>query len=416
MGNIVCGLLGALPTTGVITRSSANVQAGAKRRAAVVMTGAQLLVIMAAVPTAFRVIPRASLAGLLVYIGYKLVRGRPLAELRHYGRSEMAIFGVTVAIIVGVNLLTGIVVGILLAAGKVILAGGEQFHELRVETSRDAEARQTHVHLRGAASFLRLPRLAARLEQLPLDEEVHLHVEQLESIDHACIDLLTTWERGRMRMRAPVRVQWKTLHHRYHDRDVLDSTPKAHSRAPSRERLLDFLEPRAILIAPELRDKWHAIEVLSSHLTKLHGLERDTRGIIESVKTREHEATTCIGHGLMIPHGTLTVDQPLLGVMALSEEGWDFGAPDGERVRCIVLLATPESEAPRHLAVLAAFARLFLRAPELRAALLAAQSGEETHALLNGPDAETVNYAFESRKRAWRGAAPPGLGAPAPLS
>ena len=115
VGNTVCGLLGALPTTGVITRSTANVQAGASSPASAILVGVWMLLVMLLFPTALEIIPLASLAGLLVYVGYKLVVTRPLRELRWYGRSELSIFLVTLAVIVCVNLLTGIVVGLAMA-------------------------------------------------------------------------------------------------------------------------------------------------------------------------------------------------------------------------------------------------------------------------------------------------------------
>jgi mannitol/fructose-specific phosphotransferase system IIA component (Ntr-type) len=357
------------------------------------MLGAWLLLLMALFPTAFDVIPRASLAALLVYIGYKLVRGRPYAEMRAHGRSELAIFVITVATIVSVNLLTGILTGLALATIKLLLSGGKQFHRFEIETVEDET--RTHLHLRGAASFIRLPRLATALEKLPLDREIHLHIEELEYIDHACLDLLDRWECGRISVRAPVRVEWQTLRHRYHAKNRLDPMPAAHGEAPDDSRLLDFLTVDRILVAPELTDKWHAIEELSTILAK--SLDMSKSKLIATVKEREHEASTYLGHGLMVPHGTLPTGIGMAGMLAVSADGWDFDLPDGEKVHCIVLLANSDAEASRHLAVLAAFANLFLAHPALRDRLINAKTPAEAHEALVGEEARAVNYSFQSR-------------------
>ena len=92
LGNSLCGIAGALPVTGVIARSTANVQAGATSRTSSIMHGVWILLAMLVAPRALEIVPTASLAALLVHIGLKLVRTRPLAELRQYGRSEVVIF------------------------------------------------------------------------------------------------------------------------------------------------------------------------------------------------------------------------------------------------------------------------------------------------------------------------------------
>ena len=255
---------------------------------------------------------------------------------------------------------------------------------------------RTHIELSGAASFLRLPRLAAALDSLPKDREVHLHIHELEYIDHACLDLLEKWEAERTRARSPVRVEWSKLRHRYHAENVLDSTPAEHADAPLETRLLDFLGRGDILIEPELTDKYHAIEVLARHMARVTPNHADPEIVIASAIHREHEASTCVGEGLMVPHARVDDDYPLRGAMAISKQGWDFGAPDGARVQCIVLLATPEREAARHLAVLSAFARLFVVKPALRDRLLDSRSAGEAHGLLTSIEADSINFNFET--------------------
>ncbi len=396
VGNFFCGLCGALPTTGVITRSSANVQAGAKGRQSAIMVGAGMLAFLLVFPTVLEVVPRASLAAILVYIGYKLVRHRPYAELRKYGKSELAIYVITVAIIVGVDLLTGISVGIGLALAKLAISHGRDFHKLSIRVEHDDANERVDVFLGGAASFIRLPKLAATLEAMPRGREVHLHVDELEYIDHACLDIITKWERQRIQTRSPVRVEWNRLQYTYHAGNRLDQTPKEHSAVPDQPQcLLDFLTPEVIYIEPEFTSKSAAIEILGAALTRHHGLDIDGGALIDSVRRREAQASTCVGGGLMVPHGAVKSRHALLGAMAISKAGWDFDTPDGQPVRCIVLLATPKGAAAHHLAVLAALARLFSQAPGLSERLVSASSPNEVRDILASDEARDLNYAFE---------------------
>ena len=191
-----------------------------------------------------------------------------------------------------------------------------------------------------------------------------------------------------------MRVQWQTLYHRYHAGNPLDTTPDAHAEPPEQERLLDFLTVDRIVIDPVFEDKWQAIDEIAHLLTdSKSGVSH--KDLVDAVYLREHEASTCIGYGLMIPHGTITDECPLMGGMAISKQGWDFGADDQQRVHCVVLLATPDGQASRHLAVLAAFARLFMSNSALREKLIASTTPDEAYNLLFGEGAEAVNYPFE---------------------
>lgn len=100
----------------------------------------------------------------------------------------------------------------------------------------------------------------------------------------------------------------------------------------------------------------------------------------------------------MMPHWALFQDTQLHGAMAIAHDGWDLGAPDDAPIRCLVLLAPPQNDSAHHVAVLAAFARLFVGTPDVRAALLAISTPEvETNRVLRGAPAQTINYAFEHR-------------------
>jgi MFS superfamily sulfate permease-like transporter len=110
-GNMLCGLAGALPMTGVIVRSAANVRAGARTRMSAVLHGVWLLLLVVAAPGVLRLIPESSLAGLLVVVGVRLVNVRQLRAMWHEGAIPIITYATTLAVILATNLLSGVVVG-----------------------------------------------------------------------------------------------------------------------------------------------------------------------------------------------------------------------------------------------------------------------------------------------------------------
>ncbi len=212
VGNIVCGLLGALPMTGVIVRSSANVEAGAKTRLSTILHGFWLLIFVSALAFILRMIPTAALAAMLVYIGFKLVDFKAVRDLNKYGWGEVAIYFVTLGTIVCTDLLTGVLTGIGLSAMKLLHA----FSHLNVQLDVDKENQKAVLKLKGAATFIRLPLLASELERVPHNVELHVDFEYLSHIDHACLDLLMNWEKQHESTGGTLVIDWDTLHANFH--------------------------------------------------------------------------------------------------------------------------------------------------------------------------------------------------------
>lgn len=218
VGNALCGMLGALPMTGVIVRSSANVEAGAKTRYSAVLHGVWLLGFLIVFPGVLQMIPTSSLAAILVYTGYKLVNPTAIKELWRAGRSEVAIYAATVTAIVATDLLTGVAVGFGLALLRLLVT----FLKLEIEVRNRVQDNEVDVELRGAATFVQLPRLAQVLEHIRPDAVVHFHVGGLAYADHATLELISTWMK---RHKGHVSLEWDELHRRSQNRLVLDATP-----------------------------------------------------------------------------------------------------------------------------------------------------------------------------------------------
>ncbi len=187
-GNTVCGLLGALPMTAVIVRSSANLQAGAKTKASRVLHGVWLLLFAALLPATLALIPLPALAGILVHAGWKLIPLRAIVSLWREHRGEALILVVTAVAIVAVNMFEGVLIGLALSVAK---TAWEASH-IKLEVI-DKGAGPIEAYLSGNATFLRLPKILDSLEALPQDRPIELDLSGLHHLDHACRTALENW-------------------------------------------------------------------------------------------------------------------------------------------------------------------------------------------------------------------------------
>lgn len=209
VGNLLCGLVGSLPMTGVIVRSSTNVLAGAQTRRSTILHGAWVLLAVVAIPSVMNMIPTASLAAVLVYVGIKLVRPADVRKLSRFGKVPVLIYFASLATIVTTNLLTGVLVGVGLSLMKLL------YTITHLEATVIQESAGTHIHLSGIATFLGIPKIASALDQVGPDCKVKVHGEELRYIDHACIELIEEWAEQRERAGQHVEIAFDRLHLRF---------------------------------------------------------------------------------------------------------------------------------------------------------------------------------------------------------
>lgn len=192
IGNMLCGLVGALPMTGVIVRSSANVQAGATTRLSAMFHGVWLLAFVLLLSSVLQSIPVASLAGVLVYTGIKLVDVKAFKALGRYGRMPMFTYAATALAIIFTDLLTGVLVGFGLTLVKLAFKASRLKVSL-VDLPQDGEM---ELRLTGAATFLKVPALTQVLSTVPMGTTLHVPLSNLSYIDHSCLELLEEWGRA----------------------------------------------------------------------------------------------------------------------------------------------------------------------------------------------------------------------------
>ncbi|MCD2190062.1 SulP family inorganic anion transporter [Actinomycetospora soli] len=195
-GNTLSGLLGGLPITGVIVRSTTNVAAGGRTRVSAILHGVWVVVFSVALLGLVQQIPMAVLAGLLVHIGAKLVNVGHMRELHRHG--ELPVYVVTILGVVFIDLLSGVLIGLGLALLMVLRRVVWATIEVQEPRADDdgpwrKEGGTWHVVVEGALCFLSVPRLSRRLAQIPEGADVVVDLVT-DYLDHAAYDHLSEWE------------------------------------------------------------------------------------------------------------------------------------------------------------------------------------------------------------------------------
>jgi MFS superfamily sulfate permease-like transporter len=207
IGNLLCGFLGALPMTGVIVRSKANLQSGARTRVSAVFHGVWLVLFVGLFPEILELVPIASLAALLVYTGYTLINVQAIRTLSKFGRGEVVVYAVTVVAIVPTNLLIGVLAGLGVALAKLLYST----NTLQVSVDGGTDNQPISIKFSGTATFVNLPKFANALDDVPLKKDVHLNFDDLRYIDHACLNLLSSWKKFHETQGGTVSVDWESL-------------------------------------------------------------------------------------------------------------------------------------------------------------------------------------------------------------
>ncbi|WP_454196847.1 SulP family inorganic anion transporter [Nocardia sp. Marseille-Q1738] len=186
--NVLSGLLGGLPVTGVIVRSSANVQAGAHSRASAVLHGVWVLVFSVALVSVVEQIPKAALAGLLIVIGTQLVKLAHIKLARRTG--DLLVYAVTVVSVVFLNLLEGVLIGLGLAFGLLLW----RVVRVAIKAEPVSGTGRWLVTIDGSATFLALPKLSAQFAKIPAGADVTVEMT-VDFLDHAAFEAIEEFAR-----------------------------------------------------------------------------------------------------------------------------------------------------------------------------------------------------------------------------
>ncbi len=186
-GNTVAGLVGALPLTGVIVRSSANVDAGGKTKLSAILHGVWLLLAVVALPRILNPIPLSALAAVLLYTGFKLAHPALFRSAWKVGRDHFIRFIVAIVAILFTDLLVGIAVG--LSVGMFYILRDHAQSAMLIPTSAPGSV-LTRYTLPSQASFLGKANVATTLAAIQPGSRVEIDARQTTAIDYDVVELL----------------------------------------------------------------------------------------------------------------------------------------------------------------------------------------------------------------------------------
>ena len=188
VGNFISGLIGGLPVTQVIVRSSANVQSGAKSKASAFFHGFLLLICALSIPHVLNLIPLASLATILFVVGYKLAKPSLFKEMYRKGSSQWIPFVVTILGIVFTDLLRGIGLG--MAVGIVQILWNNFKIPYHFDPESYEEGRPIRIRLAEEVSFLNKASILQTINQLPDNSHVIIDARETKSIHLDVVEIL----------------------------------------------------------------------------------------------------------------------------------------------------------------------------------------------------------------------------------
>ncbi len=189
LGNIISGLLGGLPVTSVIVRSSANVNSGAKTKMSTIYHGTLLLLCVALIPALLNQIPKSALAAVLIFTGYKLAKPSLFVGFYKKGWNQFLPFVGTILAILATDLLKGVLIGIGIA---IIFIIRSNFKSAVIITN---EADKYLVRLRKDVSFFNKAILKQGLEKVPTNSYVIIDVSRADFIDQDIIEIIEDFQK-----------------------------------------------------------------------------------------------------------------------------------------------------------------------------------------------------------------------------
>lgn len=200
VGNSISGLIGGLPITSVIVRSSANVHAGAKSKMSTIFHGFLLLTTVILIPSILNLIPLSALAAVLLIIGYKLCKLSIFTKMIKSGKYQAIPFFVTVAVILGIDLfsvypplrgeglLVGVIAGLLSAFGAILHGNLKNSYYFHKDQHREGDV--INMRLAEEVSFLNKASIRQTLDKLPANSTVIIDASQTDYIDYDVIEII----------------------------------------------------------------------------------------------------------------------------------------------------------------------------------------------------------------------------------
>lgn len=200
IGNMISAMLGGLPMTSVVVRTSANNAAGAKSKLSAIIHGVFLLVSVFAIPTILNKIPYATLAAILLLVGYKLANPK---TLKHFWQKDKIYqfipFLATFVFVVLTDLLKGVAIGLVINVIFILIGNSKRAYSFRKEEYHDGDI--IHIDLAQEVSFLNKAAIKSTLTDLPDNSKVVINARETAYIAHDVLDLINDFKQIQSRER-----------------------------------------------------------------------------------------------------------------------------------------------------------------------------------------------------------------------
>ncbi len=192
LGNLISGMIGGLPLTAVIVRTSANVNSGAKTKLSAIFHGLLLLVSVVAFATLLNQIPLACLAAVLLVVGYKLAKVSLFKEMYQLGWEQFVPFIVTVVAIQFSDLLKGIALGMVVAIFYILRTNYRR--DYQIHQDRNSAGGAITIQLSEHVTFINKGSIATKLSSLPNNSKVTIDASQSHYIDLDVLEIIYDFE------------------------------------------------------------------------------------------------------------------------------------------------------------------------------------------------------------------------------
>jgi MFS superfamily sulfate permease-like transporter len=193
IGNLLSGMIGGLPMTSVIVRTSANTNAGAKSKMSTIIHGLLILVCVISIPFIINKIPLASLAAILLMIGFKLAGPAIFKKIWSQGLIQFVPFIVTVIAIVFTDLLKGVGIGMVVSIFYILKSNLKVAYFFDKKKYHDGEL--ITIQLANEVSFLNKAAIKETLHQLPKNSSVKIDASESFYIDYDIVELIHDFEK-----------------------------------------------------------------------------------------------------------------------------------------------------------------------------------------------------------------------------
>ncbi len=188
-GNIISGLIGGLPITQVIVRSSANIQSGGRTKTSAIVHGFLLLISILIIPTLLNKIPLSVLAAVLFIVGYKLAKPALFVTIYKQGWKQFVPFIVTVLGIIFTDLLVGIGLGLAVGIIVVLIKSYQNSHFLHIEDKSNG-VQKLKMTLAEEVTFINKGAILKELEHISADSLLEIDVRKTQFLDYDIIEIL----------------------------------------------------------------------------------------------------------------------------------------------------------------------------------------------------------------------------------